>query len=376
MINANLELKLANIETCTQVQDKAKYGALDKIETFRNERENDLKQAKSEYDSVNSEFTFYFEKIANAETYILSANERVQKCSNNIDTLRQSINSIFDMDDLKILLKHKKAFVLFGQIKQEKEALDTTIRLDNLFYAIHILEALFFIKRHTAQLQNDKDIICPYCKKGKISKLNGKIRKCNQCDLILDKFPPEGLTETEIDVAIRHGILAKGDKLYITSIYESPSGQEMNVSRYIKIQEAKYIDNDAIFKEMLPIFPLISITCNSLGGIATSKNSQNKTIVAQNLFDFMLVDEAGTIPPSKMVIFHTAKRAMLFGDIEQLKPIFAYKTSTEEKLLELFFKKIVHQILKKLKRLANTLAAQTKRKIIYSYQQKRILPCT
>ena len=32
----------------------------------------------------------------------------------------------------------------------------------------------------------------------------------------------------------------------------------------------------------------------------------------------MLIDEAGTIPPSKMIILNCAKRVMFFGDTKQL----------------------------------------------------------
>lgn len=74
------------------------------------------------------------------------------------------------------------------------------------------------------------------------------------------------------------------------------------------------------------------MTCNAMGTLL----AENRKIPT-SLFDFMLVDEAGTILPSKMIVLGAAKRAMLFGDVKQLKPVFAYNIGFERKAIAHLF---------------------------------------
>jgi superfamily I DNA and/or RNA helicase len=73
---------------------------------------------------------------------------------------------------------------------------------------------------------------------------------------------------------------------------------------------------------ILPIFPIVCSTNNSITGIIKGENKKDT-------FDFMLIDEAATILASKMIVLHLAKRGMLFGDEKQLKPVYPYDSSTE-----------------------------------------------
>ena len=66
-------------------------------------------------------------------------------------------------------------------------------------------------------------------------------------------------------------------------------------------------------------------------------NNKENNKIQENIFNFMLIDEAGTIPPSKMIILNCAKRVMFFGDTKQLKPVFSYDTKIENRILKDFF---------------------------------------
>lgn len=232
----------------------------------------------------------------------------------------------FDFRDINELIQLKVKLTKAEEIRINAAKYDRSLRTDNFYYALHLIEALFFLDKKS------QEISCPNCNKISLYRPKDKPGnyKCRECFAEYSANNPNNpkLSDKDIEAVLR----AQQCQINGTNYQVKCEANKNKV--WINIKEAKTSKPTINFNKLLPIFPIINLTCNSLGTIVTT--SENK--IPENLFDFLLIDEAGTIPPSKMIILYCAKRVMLFGDVKQLKPVFNYNVNTETKLLTNYIK--------------------------------------
>lgn len=241
-------------------------------------------------------------------------------------------NDIFEFEDIEKLIEFEDTYKELVRLNKKNERYDTIQRTDNFYFALHLLEALYFISNTNMwnskiEINNfdNKIIKCPICHLGSMVQRDSVI-KCSKCDRKFsfnNRFLPKELDEEKILYILKNS-KATIDEI---SYYVNATEDFINIS-------TNDTNNDELFSSLYPIFPIINITCNSFGTIVSNRND---TYVRENIFDFLLIDEAGTIPPSKMIILNCAKKVMLFGDTKQLKPVFSYDSKIENRILEDFY---------------------------------------
>lgn len=241
-------------------------------------------------------------------------------------------NDIFEFEDIEKLIEFEDTYKELVRLNKKNERYDTIQRTDNFYFALHLLEALYFISNTNMwnskiEINNfdNKIIKCPICHLGSMVQRDSVI-KCSKCDRKFsfnNRFLPKELDEEKILYILKNS-KATIDEI---SYYVNATEDFINIS-------TNDTNNDELFSSLYPIFPIINITCNSFGTIVSNRND---TYVRENIFDFLLIDEAGTIPPSKMIILNCAKKVMLFGDTKQLKPVFSYDSKVENRILEDFY---------------------------------------
>jgi len=319
---------------------------------FKDElKENILNTHNSKIKELNLELDEYEKKIILDENTLRKLEMNIYENKNFIEQLDITqlniqikldekfdilADNIFDFEDIVKLFQYREIYNNLENIKERNIKYDTSIRTDNFYYSIHLLEALFFIKNintWNSEIMinsfNNKSIVCPICKIGTMyqSEAKDKIKcsniLCNGLYSLNNKFNPKELNIEQIQYILKNTEASIDGKIYKIKI----NNNFINI--VIEKKKSKF-DFSAIY----PIFPIINITCNSFGTIVSDRDSN---IVNNDIFDFILIDEAGTIPPSKMVILNCAKRVMLFGDTQQLKPVFAYDSKIENRILKDIF---------------------------------------
>ena len=90
--------------------------------------------------------------------------------------------------------------------------------------------------------------------------------------------------------------------LEVTKDFLNVEQKFVNVQYRDKKEDADIFSSNLLLTQIFPIFPIISITCNSFGSIIKPQ---------EGFLKCLLVDEAGTIPPSKAVVLYSTKK----GDI-------------------------------------------------------------
>lgn len=299
---------------------------------------NNLEILESKISNIICDVNISKIKISQHEESINILENKKRNIELKIDTDFEILSeNILEYKDIKELFSYKDLYFNLESLKEKNAELDTKIRTDNFYYALHLLEAMFFIANQNMWNANiisnqfsNKTIMCPVCKKSSISYTEEKETfKCSSssCNIIYsfnNKFNPKELNKYEVEHIIKNEKSLINGKMYYIKIN----------NKFINIVEEKHSNPDFSFNDIYPIFPLINITCNSFGTIVSNKEN-NK--IQENIFNFMLIDEAGTIPPSKMIILNCAKRVMFFGDTKQLKPVFSYDTKIENRILKDFF---------------------------------------
>lgn len=240
--------------------------------------------------------------------------------------------SIFDKGN-EITMAYKNAA---DELKKRNE-LDTKERVENFYYSLHILEGLFFAKdKLSANRESNQAFYCPCCNsimdKKQTKDADEYYLECQSCG--------RRLSFKNLKRDSRIGQLADNEallkKLLLDSVVECPEGGYfalevkevfLNVYHKAKKEEVNSILSNQLLTQMLPIFPIISVTCNSFGSIIKPQ---------EGFLKYLLIDEAGTIPPSKAVVLYSAEKAIFFGDTKQLKPVFNITHSIEQDLLRSF----------------------------------------
>jgi hypothetical protein len=280
-------------------------------------------------------------KVAELEKFINEIDYKKRKIELELDESFEILSeNVFEIKDIKKILEYKDTYINLNNLKHKNSEFDKKFRTDNFYYAIHLLESLFFISNlNIWESQTginkftSKSIVCPSCYKNTLSiTINPRNSvKCtnNSCGVEYSfnekSKNPEKLNIYEIEHIIKHKKALINEQMYYVNIN----------SNYINISTSTAGKEEFSFNDIYPIFPLINITCNSFGTVVSSKGTRK---ISENIFNFMLIDEAGTIPPSKMIILNCAKRVMFFGDVKQLKPVFAYDSKNENRILKDFFK--------------------------------------
>lgn len=217
--------------------------------------------------------------------------------------------------------------------------LDTKERVENFYYSLHILEGLFFAKdKALTSKEYKQNFCCPSCKvnmnKEQKKDTDEYFLKCSLCERILSfkNLKRDSKTKQLVD---NEDLLRK---LLLDSVAECPEGgyftlemteKFINVKHRNKKEWADIFSSNLLLTQIFPIFPIISVTCNSFGSIIKPQ---------EGFLKYVLVDEAGTIPPSKAVVLYSAKKAIFFGDTKQLKPVFSITHTMEQDLLRAFIK--------------------------------------
>jgi len=234
----------------------------------------------------------------------------------------------FDYEDSLALHQFQDVYNDYIRITKQKAELDTSYRTDNFYIALHILETLYLIDN--LDLHKEYKLAkCPKCEKGILLKSKNDYLCNNNCGCRFSLVNPslnqkiKDLPETLLFKLLSEHRLELDGILYVTELNEN----------FINVCEISKSSN-LNFHKLLPVFPIINLTCNSFGTIISNTGEE---FVDKDLFDFVLIDEAGTITPSKMAILYSAKQVMFFGDILQLKPVFIYDETIEKSLLRRFF---------------------------------------
>ena len=243
---------------------------------------------------------------------------------------------VISIEDIEKFLTVQKLYKDLNYYKKQSESLDTQEKTDNFYFALHLLEAMFFIKNKQSwnssiesQSYENKATVCPICQEGTMVLRNNRIT-CNNCNKhysFYNPTNPKELNEKQILYVMKYQKAIINDKTYKVS----SNDKFINITIDSK-QSSTLI---AGFDNAFPIFPIINITCNSFGTIVSGQGCDK---VEKDIFDLMLIDEAGTIPASKMIILNCAKRVMLFGDEKQLKPVLPYSSKIENRILRDFMK--------------------------------------
>ena len=223
---------------------------------------------------------------------------------------------------------------------KEREKLDTKERVENFYYSLHILEGLFFAKdKLSVNRECEQAFYCPCCINSKMNKKQSEKSSedcfvCHSCGRMLAFANLKRNPKTE-QLADNEDLLRK---LLLDSVVECPEGgyftleateNFLNVQYRDKKEYADIVSSNFLLTQIFPIFPIISVTCNSFGSIIKPQ---------RDFLKYLLVDEAGTIPPSKAVVLYSAKKAIFFGDTKQLKPVFSITHTMEQDLLRSFIK--------------------------------------
>lgn len=245
--------------------------------------------------------------------------------------------SIPDVRSALNLISRYQAVLACDQYEDEKGQLDITLRTDNFYYALHLLEALYLI-HFTEEDGESFQPVCPACNEGVLKKNEKESYRnfyCPRCKAMYagKNYQNPAVLKDQSDkwfenLFNKKSAFCEADgNIYVIEINRNTDSG----NPFINIVQGSSSD----WHLLLPIFPVINMTCNSMGTMIAEKKGDKKYI-EPGLFDFMLIDEAGTIPPSKMVILQAAKRAMFFGDVKQLKPVFPFDVNFERKVLERF----------------------------------------
>ncbi|WP_104761796.1 DEAD/DEAH box helicase [Helicobacter cetorum] len=153
---------------------------------------------------------------------------------------------------------------------------------------------------------------------------NQKVLECSQCHgcCIIETQSKKFISEKDeykdfIFSCLKNPCNNKwGDKHYVVS------ENVQNDKRYFNVNVSKKQNID--FRQIIAIFPMVCCTNASFYN-AVYPFEKDK-------FKLLLIDEAGTIDISKMAILQSAKKAVLFGDCLQLKPVLLYGENSEDTL--------------------------------------------
>lgn len=241
-----------------------------------------------------------------------------------------------------------KAYKNAADELEKRAKLDTKERVENFYYSLHILEGLFFARDKALTSKEYKQAFCcPSCnvnmnkeqKKGSDEYyLKCPLPLC-KCILSFKNLKRDSKTKQLID---NDDLLRR---LLLDSVVECPEGgyfalevtkdflnveqKFVNVQHRDKKEYADIYSSNLLLTQIFPIFPIISVTCNSFGSIIKPQ---------RDFLKYLLVDEAGTIPPSKAVVLYGPNKAVFFGDTKQLKPVFSITHTMEQDLLRSFIK--------------------------------------
>lgn len=256
---------------------------------------------------------------------------------------RSVIESIKDKKGANIFDKGNgfaKAYKNAADELETRAKLDTKERVENFYYSLHILEGLFFAKdKLSANRECEQAFYCPCCINSAMDRKQGRNSGEDYlvCPLRGHKLAFKKLKEdSKKEQLIHNEDLLR--KLLLDSVVECPEGgyfalevkeDFINVEYKNKKEDADIYSSNLLLTQIFPIFPIISVTCNSFGSIIKPQ---------RGFLNYLLVDEAGTIPPSKAVVLYSAKKAIFFGDTKQLKPVFNITHTMEQDLLRAFIK--------------------------------------
>ena len=337
-INEKIKISLLNLQDNFYKQDFF-INELEEIIYIRHQK--NIQSYELEIESIEIRLVRDSSKISKLELQIGQLKYKYDQKDKEQYVLEKEIDDeygilsddIFEFGDIEKLVQMQNFYRDLKKLKKKNSEFDTSLRTNNFYYAIHLLEALYFI--NNANMWNSKlelnsfdhkAIKCsnPICNGIMISYENEI--KCSKCGVKYshkNPYRPKELTNSQILYILKY----KKATINNISYYVNINGEFINIS------DKQSKGNDS-FTELYPIFPMINITCNSFGTIVSERDS---TEVKEDIFEFLLIDEAGTIPPSKMIILNCAKRVMLFGDKEQLKPVLSYDSRVENRILEDFF---------------------------------------
>lgn len=337
LLNNSSQEQLSNLQTTFYQQD---FFINDLKKNILNKHSKLIKELEEKLSEIDTSITKFSVKHSEIKLEIYQLENEVDAEDIKLYQLENLLdkefgilsNDIFEFEDIERLIEFEDTYKEIGLLNKKNEKYDTTQRTDNFYFALHLLEALYFISNTNMwnakiELNNfdNKVIKCPICHVGSMVQDNKSIKcpKCHRKFFFNNKYLPKELDEEKIFYILKNS-KATIDEI---SYYVNATEDFINIS-------TKDINNDELFSSLYPIFPIINITCNSFGTIVSDKND---TYIRENIFDFLLIDEAGTIPPSKMIILNCAKKVMLFGDTKQLKPVFSYDSKIENRILEDFF---------------------------------------
>lgn len=294
--------------------------------------EQALERLKKKKEKVSADIAMRLEEIViiekNRDTYLSIYDSFVARYGISEIFLKQAVDNL--LEDLFVMQEYER-------IKDEKKWMDIKERSENFYLALHLLEALFFIEncQFIDEEQPERDM-CPACESDSFirDEDTGKY-KCSSCGAYFANMPTGEVSEqtpkwfSQI-FKKKKALIQSSGAIYVVKV------NKQNNMAYINIEKQERITSE-LWHSILPIFPIVSMTCNGMGSIISEKDGSGETSTPEDLFDFMLIDEAGTITPSKMIVLSAAKRVMFFGDVKQLKPVFPYTVDFEYRVLERFF---------------------------------------
>ena len=227
----------------------------------------------------------------------------------------------------------KKIETLIQSLKEENIKHDTKIRLNNFMYSIHIQEAFFLLKYQEKNSLNELEVTlpCPSCRNTTIAYVNENKYECSNCNALFintashNIVDGRGMSRKEIETFFETG------SVKINNAYCEPvvNKKFINVKKNTSPPLSDFIK---AIREVSFVMPLINVSANSYGNIFAS----SKGNIQKDLFELILIDEAGTISPTHILSLYAAKKAILFGDAQQLEPIYPYGRKTEQLLLNNF----------------------------------------
>jgi len=262
----------------------------------------------------------------------------VENCENALRFL--SIPDIKTAQEIT-LLKEQFAHEYIGEgnaladMEKINSKFDKKERLRLFFSAIHLGECTLLLKALASNYKFET-IACPHCGKPGLSiSKNGTY--IHSCGFALKKkykaktrggFSDAEMTDSQVIRLIRDGFFISDSEFY------ELASTGPNASNGVVYQNYKASHTTSLYRfkttilevcDLLPLFPLLVTTAHSFhSAFGYYDGDLKRKVLPPDIFEYVLVDEAGMVLPSLMVNIYSAKKLLLFGDTKQIEPIYPF----------------------------------------------------
>jgi hypothetical protein len=200
------------------------------------------------------------------------------------------------------------------------EKLDTGIRFETFFLALHLLEAFFI--QNIKKLNKNKITGCPVCGGDIINK--EECFECGGCDFKIKKSGFVKISTVEDLYDLLNENLKQNNTVY---------GLRKK-GKYFEITEKRKLPNIRKLFIISPVFPMLTVTMHSLYGAFKEKTADGYKL-NDSFFDLVLSDESGMIlAPVALPALFSAKKMVIVGDEKQIEPVYPFDEIVDKSIIK------------------------------------------